>query len=153
MFGCTLFLIIHDFSLAIQSQRQLITNVNLSTKRVCCLQLLVFLITRNKSHWPLLHFGTGDSRIFPRVAATMSSTKVLHKWLNKVSLCYNVYMVQREIFLQIGNLQLHMYAALYTGKRSLCKNVNFCSVSLTFHYSSYFNASLSTLYFVNLFCI
>ena len=39
------------------------------------------------------------------VAATMSSTKVLNKWRNQVSLVYNVYMVQREIlFLRIGNL-------------------------------------------------
>ena len=52
-------------------------------------------------------------------------------------------MVQREIlFLQIGNVQLCMYAALYKRKRSFCKNVNFGLVVLPFYYGSCFNASM-----------
>ena len=46
-----------------------------------------------------------------------------------------------------------MYAAIYTGKRNFCKNVNFDSVPLALHGGSCFSASLSTLCFVNLFCI
>ena len=38
---------------------------------------------RRKSHWPLLPLGTGYSRFFPRVAATMSSTQVVKKCRNK----------------------------------------------------------------------
>ena len=56
----------------------------------------------------------------------MSSTNVLKKWRKYVSLVYNVYMVQREIFLQTGNefvTTIYMYAALFTRKRSFCKNV------------------------------
>ena len=64
-----------------------------------------------------------------------------------------MYTWYREIFLQIGNLQLYMYAALYTGKQSFSKNVNFGSVPLALHCGSCFNASLSTLYFVNSFYI
>ena len=46
-----------------------------------------------------------------------------------------------------------MQAALYTTKRRFCKNVNFGPVALAFHYGICFNASLSTLFFVNLFYI
>ena len=57
---------------------------------------------------------------------------------------YIVYTEQREIlFLQIGNVLLCMYAELYKRKRSFCKNVNFGSVALAFHYGSCFNASIS----------
>ena len=46
-----------------------------------------------------------------------------------------------------------MYPALYTRKRSFCKNVKLGSAALAFHYVSCFNASLSRYHLVNLFCI
>ena len=53
-------------------------------------------------------------------------------------------MVQRKIlFLRLESVQLYMHAALYNGKRSFCKNLNFGSVDLAFHYVSCVNASIS----------
>ena len=46
-----------------------------------------------------------------------------------------------------------MYAALYTRKRSFCKNDNFGLVALEFHYGSCFNASLSRYTFDCFNCI
>ena len=46
-----------------------------------------------------------------------------------------------------------MYAALYTRKRSFCKNVKFGSFALAFHYVSCFNTSLSRYHVVDLFRI
>ena len=39
-------------------------------------------------------------------------------------------------------IYVRMYATLYTSKRRFWKSVNFGLVALTFHYGSFFNASL-----------
>ena len=39
---------------------------------------------RQKNHWSLLHFDTGGWRLFPRVAATMSSTQGIKKLIVSV---------------------------------------------------------------------
>ena len=80
------------------------------------------MLSTAQSLSPLLHFGTGGRRFFPRVAAIMSSTEVLNKWRNYVSLVYNVYMLQREIlFLRIG---IYMCTELYTRKRVFATTPN-----------------------------
>ena len=71
---------------------------------------------------------------------------------SQVSLGYNVVLVQRNIFTNRKFITIYVRSN-YTGKRSFCKNVNFDSVPLALHGGSCFSASLSTLCFVNLFCI
>ena len=56
-------------------------NMNLRTKKSCCLQLLVFLLP--KSHWQLLQFGTSGRRFFQRAAVIKNSTQAAKKCRNK----------------------------------------------------------------------
>ena len=112
-------------------------SLNLSTKRACCMHLLVFLKSKESlTITPFWHW-----RVFAKVAATKSSTKVLNKWFS--SLVHNIYMLQREVlFLRIGNLLLYVRSTLHE-KMEFFKHFKFGLRASAFNYGSCLNASLS----------
>ena len=80
MFGYILYLIIHDLSLAIESQSHL--NYQFQPQRWESILSTALGFPRGGGcHWPLLHFGAGSLRFFPGVAATMGLAYFVSKKL------------------------------------------------------------------------
>ena len=78
-FDCILFVfIIHNLRLNIQSQKHLFLQRQHSTKKVCCLQLLIFLKRRQPLN--ISPFQNWGHRFSTRVAVTISSMYTLKKW-------------------------------------------------------------------------
>ena len=141
MFGCLLFLTIHDLSLAFPSQRHLSHQVNLSTKRGCSLQLLVFLKTKD---WlTITPFWHSRLQVFSKGGCyheLNESTEKMAK-LSVISLYY-IYGTEINIFTNRKFVTIYIRITSHE-KTKFCKNVKFGSFSLAFLYVSCFNASFS----------